>query len=167
MQENTSIMSSPCLLLGKVARILVFANGGGCAPPRFCHPIHACNKKKHHVITLCAVREGCADHCVFANGGGCAPPNPPAFFKPSTRAIKHKHHVIAVFAVGKGCEDPCVCKWGGGLRPPQPPRFCQPHPKKKKKQKTSCHHHVCSKGRLRGSLRVCIWGGLRPPPIVV
>ena len=33
--------------------------------------------KKHHVITMCAVREGCADHCVFANGGGLRPPQSP------------------------------------------------------------------------------------------
>ena len=31
--KNSSIMSSSCLLLGKVARILVFANGGDLSPP--------------------------------------------------------------------------------------------------------------------------------------
>ena len=39
-----------------------------------------CGKKKHHDITMFAVREGCADH-VVCKWGGCAP-QPPCFSMP-------------------------------------------------------------------------------------
>ena len=66
---------------------IVFANGGGCAPPpqpprlfepgklAWKHINHVQNKTKHGVLGL-APRHVTA----MQMGGSCAPPNPPAFF---------------------------------------------------------------------------------------
>ena len=68
-------MSSPCLQEGNVVRMLMFANGGGCAPPNppaVLKPSMSAIKRKHHVITMFAMRESCAKH--FGHMGSCASP---------------------------------------------------------------------------------------------
>ena len=86
-------------------RIILCANEGGCAPPNpvVLKPPMLPIKRKHHVITMFAGRECCADDNV-CKWGGLRPPQPPrCFFLPSMTAIKRKHHVIAMFAMGECC----------------------------------------------------------------
>ena len=107
VQQNTSIMSSPCLLLGKVARILVFANGGGCAPPNppaFVNPIHACNKNTNIMSSpfqfFCSKGRLRGSLCVCKGGWLRPPPTPPAL-KP----------IHACNKTQASCRR-CVCCWG-------------------------------------------------------
>ena len=65
-----------------------------------------------------------------------------------------------MFAGQESCADHYVCKRGGAAPPPTPRCFKAIHASNK--EKTSCHHHVCRKGGLCGSLRLQI--GELPPP---
>ena len=120
-------------------------------------------------------------HRSFLCRGGAAPPfSPPCF-----QAI-HACDVFIMFAVGEGCAmgvlsptarppNPLIsmlCSRRGPRRSEHlvkpsdhvtPPAFFKPA---KACGKNSCHHHVCSRGRLCGSF-ICKWGcclPLRPPP---
>ena len=115
---------------------------------------------------------------LFAKGGVCAPPQPPGVLQPSMLPIRTSclHHVcrkvvrIMLFANrGVPCcfttirasnktimSSPCLQEGevvriilfaNGGGCPPQPPRcFKTIHARNKKV--ASCHHHVCSEGKL-------------------
>ena len=77
----------------------------GAAPPEtplVLKPSMLPIKRKHHVITMFARRECCADDYV-CTWGGLRPPNPPAVLKPSMSAITRKHHVITMFAMRDSC----------------------------------------------------------------
>ena len=106
-------------------RIILCANEGGCAPGTALvfKPSMLPIKKKHHVITMFAGKESCADHyvCKRGEGGRCAPRNPPAALKASMLPIKKKHHVITMFAGKEACVDHYICKWG-----PNPPAVSKP-----------------------------------------
>ena len=90
---------------------------------------------------------------MFAHWGGCRPPQP-AVLKPSMLPIKKKHHVITMFAVKESCADHYVCTWGGCA----PPTRCFKAIHASNKEEISCHHHVCRKGSLCGSLRLEMGG---------
>ena len=65
-------MSSPCLQEGNVVRMIMFANGGAAPPQPVLKPSMSAIKRKHHVITMFAMRESCAKH--FGQMGSCASP---------------------------------------------------------------------------------------------
>ena len=82
-------------------RILLCANSGAAPPqaPLVLNPSMLPIKRKHHVITMLAGRECCADDYVCKWGGLRPPPKAPAVLKPAMFAIKRKHHVINRFAI--------------------------------------------------------------------
>ena len=88
-----------CLHQGKATRVILFANGGGCAPPkppRFLKAMDACKKTKqgsgrrqHRCLQKTSIRSSPCGSFMFCTwgklrgsfclqmGGGCAPPTPP------------------------------------------------------------------------------------------
>ena len=113
--------------------------GGGCAP--FQPPLfssHPCLRCLHHVCSRGRLCHGGAvSHCT--------PPNPLISMLCSRRGPRRSEHLV---------------KPSDHVTPPaffKPAKACG---------KNSCHHHVCSRGRLCGSF-ICKWGcclPLRPPP---
>ena len=95
----------------RVLRIVLFANGGGCAPPNppFLKSVHAC--RANTMSLLCSQqKEGYADH---SNGPVHAPRNPAR----SIHAGLTEHHVITMFAMKGGLFRSC-CLQTGGCAPP-------------------------------------------------
>ena len=100
-----NIMSSPCLKYADH----VACKRGRAAPSN--PPVPAI-RRQHHVITMFAGKESCADHFCLQMGGGCTPSNPPKPPPPCFTAIHvcHKkeaschHHVCGA---GKLCRSFC------------------------------------------------------------
>ena len=127
-------------IYSRSASIFFFAGGGGCAPfqpPPCFQAIHACD-----VFIMFVVGEGCAMGVLSPTA---RPPNPLISMLCSRRGPRRSEHLV---------------KPSDHVTPPaffKPAKACG---------KNSCHHHVCSRGRLCGSF-ICKWGcclPLRPPP---
>ena len=119
-KEETSCHHHVCRK-GKLCRSLCLHMGGLRPPqPAVLKPSMLPIKKKHHVITMFAGKESCADHYV-CTWGGCAPPT--RCFKAIHASNKEEtschHHVCR-----KGSLYHYVWKWGG--LPPQPPAASKP-----------------------------------------
>ena len=150
-------------------RIVLFAIGGGCAPPhspRFLKAIDGCKQKEQASAFMLALKEGCADHFVCKWGGAVPPPTPPLFkghrwlqnkrtsvriyvcAKGSLKAIdgcKEKEQASGcMLALKEGCASHFVCNWGGAAAPPPTPRpFQRPSTPAKKDQASGRRHHPC------------------------
>ena len=91
---------------------MLFASGGLAAaaalpqPPAVESNPWFDKQEKHHVITMFAITESCADHFVWKwGGGGLHSPQPPHCFQ-AIRAYKEKGSIMVVRI--------------GGAAPPQP-----------------------------------------------
>ena len=74
LPEKRNIMSVPCLQQVRAMRIVLSANP---AVFMILMPSMLPAKKQHHIITMFAVSEICADHFVFRWGRAAHPPPKP------------------------------------------------------------------------------------------
>ena len=168
--QKKSIKSSPCLQERKIVRNMLFANGGGCAPP---NPPAALEPfllaiKKHHVITVFKVRETRADHDV-CKWGELRPPTPRCLkvIRACNKAAASCHHHVC--RKGKLCGSFCL-QVGAGLHPPPSPQTSPPPPAVLMPSTIAIKrkHHVVTMFAVRESCAghfVSKWGGVAPPPI--
>ena len=104
---------------------------------------HQCSQRKRSIMpSACLQYREVVRIILFANRRSAPLPSPPLFLK-SIHACNNNESYHR-FSVREGCADHFACKWGSA---PQPPRFFQAvHACNK--QEASCHHQVCSSGKV-------------------